>query len=86
MRPSVSMLVALLFLALATVAFGFYVTNFSNHGRNYGTLAGVIVFLSSLWIASGALPSDAELERGRQLQAGIEAEENIQLPACPRHD
>ena len=37
-----------------------------------------------MWIANLALlfgaEFDAELERGRQLQAGIEAEEEIQLP------
>ncbi|HKH07702.1 MAG TPA: YhjD/YihY/BrkB family envelope integrity protein, partial [Agromyces sp.] len=50
----------------------------------YGSLAGIIIFLLWLWIANLALlfgaEFDAELERGRQLQAGIEAEEDIQLP------
>ena len=72
-------------LALATAAFGFYVGNFSNYDRTYGSLAGVIIFLLWLWIANLALlfgaEFDAELERGRQLQAGIAAEEDIQLPS-----
>ncbi|MET1042706.1 MAG: ribonuclease BN, partial [Microbacteriaceae bacterium] len=42
------------------------------------------IFLLWLWIANLALlfgaEFDAELERGRQLQAGIKAEEEIQLP------
>ena len=58
--------------------------NFSNYDRTYGSFAGVIVFLLWLWLANCALlfgaEFDAELERGRQLQAGIEAEEDIQLP------
>ncbi len=58
--------------------------NFPNYDRTYGSLAGVIVFLLWLWLANCALlfgaEFDAELERGRQLQAGIEAEEDIQLP------
>jgi membrane protein len=43
----------------------------------------VIIFLLWLWIANLALlfgaEFDAELERGRQLQAGILAEEDVQL-------
>jgi len=44
----------------------------------------VIVFLLWLWIANIAVlfgaELDAELERGRQLQAGIPAERELQLP------
>lgn len=81
---SMGALLAIIVLALATAAFGFYVGNFSNYDRTYGSLAGVIIFLLWLWIANLALlfgaEFDAELERGRQLQAGIAAEEDIQLP------
>ncbi|RFA19038.1 YihY/virulence factor BrkB family protein [Subtercola boreus] len=81
---SMGALLALVVLVLASLAFIFYVTTFANYAKNYGSLAGVIIFLLWLWIANMALlfgaEFDAELERGRQLQAGIEAEENIQLP------
>lgn len=81
---SMGALLAIIVLALATAGFGFYVGNFSNYDRTYGSLAGVIIFLLWLWIANLALlfgaEFDAELERGRQLQAGIAAEEDIQLP------
>lgn len=81
---SIGALLAIVILALATLAFGLYVTNFSNYDRTYGSLAGIIIFLLWLWIANLALlfgaEFDAELERGRQLQAGIAAEEDIQLP------
>jgi membrane protein len=67
------------------VAFGFYVANFSSYNRTYGSLAGVIVFLLWLWITNLALlfgaELDVELERARQLQAGIAAEESLQLDA-----
>jgi len=60
------------------------VSNFSNYNKTYGALAGVIVFLLWLWITNLALlfgaELDSETERGRQLQAGIEAEETLQLP------
>lgn len=81
---SVGALVALVVWAIASVGFGFYVSNFSNYGATYGALAGVIVFLLWLWITNLALlfgaELDAEIERGRELQAGIVAEETIQLP------
>ena len=69
---------------VASVVFGFYVANFGSYNKTYGTLAGVIVFLLWLWITNLALlfgaELDAELERGRQLQAGLPAERDIQLP------
>lgn len=81
---SMGALLAIIVLAIATAAFGFYVGNFSNYDRTYGSLAGIIIFLLWLWIANLALlfgaEFDAELERGRQLQAGIAAEKDIQLP------
>ena len=56
-----------------------------SYDKTYGSLAGVIVFLLWLWITNLALlfgaELDAELERGRELQAGMPAEEEIQLPA-----
>ena len=81
---SMGALLALITLLVASFLFGLYVTNFSSYDRTYGSLAGVVVFLLWLWIANLALlfgaEFDAELERGRQLQAGIAAEVDIQLP------
>ena len=81
---SLGAVVALVVWVLASLAFGFYVANFASYEKTYGSLAGVIVFLLWLWITNLALlfgaELDAELERGRQLQGGIEAEEAIQLP------
>ncbi|MFL6178088.1 MAG: YihY/virulence factor BrkB family protein [Ornithinibacter sp.] len=81
---SVGAAVAILVWVLASVAFGFYVSNFSSYNKTYGSLAGIIVFLLWLWITNLALlfgaEVDAELERARQLQSGIEAEETLQLP------
>ncbi|GGL97223.1 hypothetical protein GCM10011594_16140 [Nakamurella endophytica] len=81
---SVGAAVAVLVWILASVAFGFYVANFASYNKTYGTLAGVIVLLLWLWITNLALlfgaEIDSETERGRQLQAGIAAEETLQLP------
>ncbi len=85
---SVGATVAILGWVLASVAFGFYVSNFGSYNKTYGSLAGIIVFLLWLWITNLALlfgaEVDAELERARELQSGIEAERTLQLP--PRED
>jgi membrane protein len=69
---------------VASVAFGVYVANFGSYNKTYGSLAGVIILLLWLWLTNLALlfgaEVDAELERSRQLQAGIAAEESLQLP------
>ncbi|WP_298459513.1 YihY/virulence factor BrkB family protein [uncultured Cellulomonas sp.] len=81
---SVGAFVAIIVAVIASLGFGFYVANFSSYSATYGALAGVIIFLLWLWIMNNALlfgaELDAELERGRELQAGMEAEETIQLP------
>jgi membrane protein len=81
---SMGALIAIVVLAIATFLFAFYVATFANYEKTYGPLAGVIVFLLWVWIANLALlfgaEFDAETERGRELQAGIAAEDDIQLP------
>lgn len=81
---SVGAVVAIVTWVVASAGFGLYVANFANYNRTYGALAGVIVFLLWLWITNLALlfgaELDCELERGRELQAGIAAEKAVQLP------
>lgn len=81
---SLGALVAIVVWVIASALFGRYIANFANYGKTYGSLAGVIIFLLWLWITNLALlfgaELDAEMERGRQLQAGIAAERDIQLP------
>ncbi|WP_342372196.1 YihY/virulence factor BrkB family protein [Propioniciclava soli] len=75
---------AIVVAGIASLAFGFYVSNFGSYDETYGALAGVIIFLFWINIINMVLlfgaEVDAELERGRQLQGGIAAEEEIQLP------
>jgi membrane protein len=87
---SLGAVVAILTWAVASAAFGFYVASFSSYDKTYGALGGVIVFLLWLWLTNLALlfgaELDAELERGRELQSGIPAEREIQLPPRDTHN
>jgi membrane protein len=76
----------------ASVGFGIYVANFGSYNKTYGALAGVIIFLVWMWITNLALligaEFNAELERGRELEAGdTSAHDQIQLPLRrePKH-
>jgi membrane protein len=67
-------IIAVLLWIAASAAFAFYVSNFSSYNRTYGALGGVIVFLIWLWISNVAIllgaELNAEIERGRQIEAG----------------
>lgn len=81
---SAGAILAIVTWIIASALFALYVANFSSYNKTYGALAGVIVFLLWLWLTNLALlfgaEFDSELERGRQLQAGLPAEEHLQLP------
>ncbi len=82
---SVGAAIAIVVWVLASLAFGLYVTQFASYGKTYGSMAGVVIFLLWLWLTNLALlfgaEVDAELERTRELEGGIEAERELQLPA-----
>jgi membrane protein len=69
---------------IASAGFALYVANFSSFDKTYGSFAGVIVFLVWLWISNIAVllgqELNAELERERELAAGLPAQDEIQLP------
>jgi membrane protein len=64
---------------IASGAFALYVANFSSYNKTYGALAGIIIFLVWLWISNIAVllgaEFNAEIERGRRLEAGESAED-----------
>jgi membrane protein len=80
---SVGAALAIVGWVLASMAFALYVANFSSYNKVYGALAGVIVLLVWMWLTNLSLlfgaEVDAEVERGRQLQAGLPAETDLQL-------
>ncbi len=79
-------ILALCVWVVASVLFAFYVANFGSYDKTYGTLGGVISLLVWMWISNIALllgaQLNAELERTRELKAGItDAAREIQLDA-----
>lgn len=77
---------ALAIWLVASVAFAFYVANFGSYDKTYGTLGGAISLLVWMWISNIALllgtQLNAELERNRELNAGIDdAARELQLDA-----
>jgi membrane protein len=64
---------------VASGLFALYVANFSSYNKTYGALASVVVFLVWLWISNIALllgaEFNAELERGRAIEAGHPADQ-----------
>jgi membrane protein len=77
-------LLAVLLWIAASAAFAFYVANFGSYNKTYGALGGVIIFLVWLWISNIAIllgaEFNAEIERGRQIEAGRPAEKEPFLP------
>jgi membrane protein len=82
---------ALVLWVLASAGFALYVSLFASYNKTYGSLAGVIVFLVWLWISNLAIllgaELNAEVERGRELEAGVPPEQTLDLePRDPPKD
>lgn len=71
-------ILAVVLWVVASLVFAFYVANFASYNKTYGALGGVIIFLVWLWISNIAVllgaEFNAELERGRRIEAGQPAE------------
>lgn len=80
---SLGSIVAILGIALAGVVLSIYLTQFAGYS-SYGAIGTVMALLFVLWVFNIMLllgaEVDAEVERARQLQAGLAAESAIQLP------
>ena len=72
-------IMAVVLWIIASALFAFYVANFGSYNKTYGALGGVIVFLTWLWITNNVIllgaEFNAEMERGRQIQAGLTPED-----------
>jgi membrane protein len=78
---------ALVAWVLGSFGFGLYVANFGSYDVTYGSLGAVIAFLIWLYLSNCALmlgvQLNAELQRGRVLQAGADAREPVLPPRAP---
>jgi membrane protein len=67
----------------ASAGFALYVANFASYNKTYGSLGGVIVFLIWLWISNVAVllgaELNAEVERARELEAGVPEHQTLAL-------
>ena len=68
----------------ASALFALYVANFSSYNKTYGSLGGVIVFLTWLWITNiiillGA-EFNSEMERSKAIQEGHPPDKEPFLP------
>ena len=76
-------ILAVLLWIAASAGFAVYVANFGSYNKTYGSLAGVIVFLIWLWISNIAIllgaVLNAELERGRELESGVDHERTLTI-------
>jgi membrane protein len=80
-------LLTLVVWAVLSVGFGVYVANFSSYNVTYGSLGAVVAFLVWLYLSNCTVllgvEVNAELQRGRRLQAG---EKVATGPALPPRD
>ena len=69
---------------IASGAFALYTSRFGTYNKTWGSLAGVIIMLTWLWLTSLALlyaaEFNAEAERSRELREGQPAEQELQAP------
>ena len=67
-------LLAVVLWIVASAAFAFYVANFGSYNKTYGSLGGVIVFLTWLWISNITIllgaEVNSEMERSKAIQEG----------------
>lgn len=81
-------ILSLLAWLVFSAAFAGYLANFGAYNKTYGTLGAVITFLIWLWFTNIAILAgaqiDAEIERERELAAGIDAHKRVQLPMRER--
>ena len=75
---------AVILWIVASALFAFYVANFGSYSKTYGSVAGMIIFLIWLWITNLVMllgaELNAEVERGRQIEAGHDPEVEPFLP------
>jgi membrane protein len=76
--------VAVVVWVASSAAFALYTSRFGSYEKTWGSIAGVIVTLTWLWLAGVALlfagELNAEAERSRELRQGQPAQQQLQAP------
>lgn len=76
---------AVMLWLVASYAFSAYISSVANVGALYGAFAGAIVLVSWMWLSNVALllgaELNAEIERQRELDAGVPEHRTLELPA-----
>jgi membrane protein len=77
-------ILAVILWLVASAGFAIYVAKFAKYQETYGALASAILFLVWLWISNIAIllgaEFDAELQRGRAIEAGHPPDDEPFLP------
>ena len=68
---------------LASAAFFFYVSNFSNYDATYGTFAGAVILLVWLWLTNTVLLFGAEINAAMRLRRSPELPKSYEGPPLP---
>ena len=82
-------LLAIIAWVVTTAGFAIYILNISHYNKTYGWLGGAVILLLWLYLSNAVVvfgaEVDAEIVRVRQLEAGIVADEVVQLPLRSTH-
>jgi membrane protein len=74
---------AVVLWVIASIGFSLYVSHLGSYNKTYGSLGAVVVFLVWLWISNAAVlfgaEFNAEIERSRQLEAGVPRAETLAM-------
>jgi membrane protein len=77
--------VAVVLWLIVSGLFALYVASFASYNKTYGALGGIVAFLVWLWLTNVVIllgaELNAELERGRQIEAGVPEDREPFLPA-----
>jgi membrane protein len=78
-------LISVVVWLVSSAGFAFFVSSFGSYNKAWGSLAGVIIMLTWLWLSGLALlfgaEVNAEAERSRELRSGEPAEVELQAPS-----